>query len=84
MGIIKTAFAEALGIKNSKPKIIRYNSKINKTIIITLENASVARRIYKNIKEIFKDMGINIDILTGSTTKKEKELIYKDRTKNDV
>ena len=26
-GISKTAFADALGIKNSKPKIIRYNSK---------------------------------------------------------
>jgi len=34
--------------------LIRYNSKINKIISITLENASVARRIYKSIKEIFK------------------------------
>jgi len=34
--------------------LIRYNSKISKSIVITLENASVARRIYKNIKEIFK------------------------------
>jgi len=34
--------------------LIRYNSKIAKTIVITLENASVARRIYKSIKEIFK------------------------------
>jgi len=34
--------------------LIRYNSKISKTITITLENASVARRIYKNIKELFK------------------------------
>lgn len=34
--------------------LIRYNSKISKTIVITLENASVARRIYKSIKELFK------------------------------
>ena len=34
--------------------LIRYNSKISKNITITLENASVARRIYKSIKEIFK------------------------------
>ena len=34
--------------------LIRYNSKISKSIVITLENASVARRIYKKIKEIFK------------------------------
>ncbi len=34
--------------------LLRYNSKLNKNIIITLENASVARRIYKNIKELFK------------------------------
>jgi len=34
--------------------LIRYNSKISKSIIITLENASVARRIYKTIKELFK------------------------------
>lgn len=39
---------------------------------------------YNNIKEIFKDMGINIDILTGSTSKKEKELIYKDLEKGNI
>lgn len=32
---------------------------------------------YNNIKEIFKDIDINIELLTGSTTKKEKEIIYK-------
>ncbi|MBQ6687041.1 MAG: DNA-binding protein WhiA [Bacilli bacterium] len=34
--------------------LLRYNSKITKNISITLENAAVARRIYKNIKELFK------------------------------
>ncbi len=39
---------------------LRYNSKLEKNnIIITLENAAIARRIYQNIKEIF---GINIKI----------------------
>ncbi|MBR1413759.1 MAG: DNA-binding protein WhiA [Bacilli bacterium] len=39
---------------------LRYNSKQEKNhITITLENASIARRIYKNVKEIF---GINIKI----------------------
>ena len=33
---------------------LRYNSKLEKNnIIITLENAAIARRIYQNIKEIF-------------------------------
>ena len=32
---------------------LRYNAEINKNIVITLENASVARFIYKIIKEIF-------------------------------
>ena len=39
---------------------------------------------FNNIKEIFKDMGINIDILTGSMTKKEKELIYKDLENGNI
>lgn len=32
---------------------------------------------YNNIREIFRDVDINIEILTGSTSKKEKEIIYK-------
>ena len=39
---------------------------------------------YNNIKEVFKDTGINIDILTGSQTKKEKELIYKDLENGNI
>ena len=39
---------------------------------------------FNNIKEIFKDTGINIDILTGSQTKKEKELIYKDLENGNI
>lgn len=32
---------------------------------------------YHNIREIFQDLPIQIELLTGSTTKKEKEIIYK-------
>jgi len=32
---------------------------------------------YNNIREIFRDVDINIELLTGSTTKKEKEIIYR-------
>jgi len=31
---------------------------------------------YHNIREIFRDVGIHIELLTGSTNKKEKEIIY--------
>lgn len=32
---------------------------------------------YNNIRDVFKNVDINIELLTGSTTKKEKEIIYK-------
>lgn len=44
----------ALEARSELAALIRYNSKLSKTIIITLENASVARRVYKSIKELFK------------------------------
>lgn len=33
---------------------------------------------YNNIRELFKDLPIQIELLTGSTTKKEKEIIYQE------
>jgi len=33
---------------------------------------------YHNIREIFKDLPIHIELLTGSTSKKEKEVIYQE------
>ena len=53
--------------------LIRYNSKIAKTIIITLENASVARRIYKNIKELFK---INPKVIVRNQKRFRVKQIY--------
>ena len=47
-------FINSIEARSELAALIRYNSKISKTIIITLENAAVARRIYKNIKEIFR------------------------------
>jgi len=49
---------------------LRYNSQIGKNIIITLENASVTRYIYKIIKEIF-------DILPKVTIRVQKRFKVK-------
>ena len=32
---------------------IRFGAQLKNSIVITLENASIARRIYKEVKEIF-------------------------------
>lgn len=37
----------------------------------------LATQHYNNLKEFFKDYNINMELLTGSTPKKEKDLIYK-------
>ena len=39
---------------------------------------------YNNIKEIFKDVDVNIALLTGSTLKKEKQVIYKDLENGNI
>lgn len=39
---------------------------------------------FNNIKEIFKDMNINIELLTGSTLKKDKEIIYKELENGNI
>lgn len=45
-------------VQNELSAIIRYDAKISKTSIsLTFENASVARRVYKDFKELF-----NVDI----------------------
>ena len=38
----------------------------------------LARQHYDNIKELFKDTDIKVELLTGSMKKKEKEIIWKD------
>ena len=53
---------------------IRFNSQIQiNSIIITVENATVAKRIYKSIKEIF---GINIKITVRNQRKLRIKQIY--------
>jgi len=39
---------------------------------------------YNNIKEVFNGTGVRIEILTGSTSKKEKDLIYKDLESGNI
>ena len=39
---------------------------------------------YNNIKEIFRGTDVRIEILTGSTSKKEKDLIYKDLESGNI
>lgn len=51
---ITKSYINNIEARNELAAIIRFNAKISKNIVLTLENASVARRIYKSIKEIFK------------------------------
>lgn len=51
---ITKTYINQIEARSELAALMRYNSKITKCITITLENASVARRIYKNIKELFK------------------------------
>ena len=54
--------------------VIRYDAKINKhEISITFENASVARRIYKDLKELFN---ININITVRNQKRLRNKQIY--------
>ena len=51
-----------LEIQYELSAMIRYDAKINKNnITLSFENASVARRVYKNIKELF-NISINITV----------------------
>lgn len=59
---------------NELAAIIRYDGVISKAeITITLENASVARRIYRSIKEIFK---INTKILIRTQKRFRVKMLY--------
>ncbi len=59
---------------NELAAIIRYDGVISKAeITITLENASVARRIYRSIKEIFK---INTKILIRTQKRFRVKTLY--------
>jgi hypothetical protein len=54
--------------------ILRYDAKIEKDkITITCENAKIARRIYKNLKEVF---GINIKIIIRNQKRFRVKQIY--------
>ncbi len=60
--------------RNEISAIIKYDAKLeNNKIVITVENASVARRIYKNIKELFN---INSKIIIRNQKRFRIKQIY--------
>ncbi len=44
----------------------------------------LATQHFSNLKDIFKDYNLNMALLTGSTTKKEKDLIYEELKNGDI
>ena len=44
----------------------------------------LATQHFSNLKEIFKDYNLNMALLTGSTSKKEKDLIYEELKNGDI
>ena len=44
----------------------------------------LATQHFSNLKDIFKDYNLNMALLTGSTPKKEKELIYEELKNGDI
>lgn len=44
----------------------------------------LATQHFSNLKDIFKDYNLNVALLTGSTTKKEKDLIYEELKNGDI
>ena len=53
---------------------INYLSNYQSALMAPTEILAIQH--YHNIRDIFKDTPIHIELLTGSTTKKEKEIIY--------
>ncbi len=61
-------------IQSELSAIIRYDAKISKDLIfLTFENASVARRVYKDLKELFN---ISIKITVRNQKKLRSKQIY--------
>ncbi len=44
----------------------------------------LAKQHFESAKKLFKDLNVNVALLTGSTSKKEKEKIYKDVLNNKI
>ena len=44
----------------------------------------LATQHFSNLKDIFKDYNLNMALLTGSTSKKEKDLIYEELKNGDI
>ena len=44
----------------------------------------LATQHFSNLKDIFKDYNLNVALLTGSTTKKEKDLMYEELKNGDI
>lgn len=65
---------DRLSIQSELSSIIRYDSKITKDeITLTFENASVARRVYKDLKELFN---VNIKIIIRNQKRLRNKQIY--------
>src|SRR5574344_535226 len=44
----------------------------------------LATQHFNNLKEFLKDTNINVELLTGSTSKKDKQLIYKELKNGNI
>lgn len=61
-----------------------YNSLCGYQSALMAPTEILATQHFHNIKELLKDTNIRIELLTGSITKKEKQLIYKDLKEGNI
>lgn len=61
-----------------------YNSLCGYQSALMAPTEILATQHFHNIKELLKDTGIRIELLTGSITKKEKQFIYKDLKEGNI
>ncbi len=61
-----------------------YNSLCGYQSALMAPTEILATQHYNNIKELLKDTGVRVELLTGSVNKKEKKLIYNDLKNGNV
>ena len=61
-----------------------YNSLCGYQSALMAPTEILATQHYNNIKELLKDTGVRVELLTGSVNKKEKKLIYDDLKNGNV
>ena len=61
-----------------------YNSLCGYQSALMAPTEILALQHYKNIKDLLKDTDINVELLTGSLSKKEKMAIYKDLKNGNI